>query len=101
MKTIHLILIVLILYFLLKKKVEPFQTERNYLSDYFLDNYYRYSNSSLDTQSNYATIIPNTQATTSQIDLNTIDLTKLNDMEYANLVALLKGAGQVQLEKVI
>jgi len=104
MNWIHFIIVALILYILLKdKKKEPFQQEKSYLSDYFLDNLYKYSSSTLndDQRNPYQTIIPNTEATTSEIDLSKIDLTKLNDLQYAQLVSVLKGAGQVQLEKVL
>ena len=102
MNWIHIIIIALVIYMLTQKdKKEAFRQERPYLSDYFLDNLYKYSSSTLndDQRNPYQTIIPNTEGSNSQIDLDKIDLTKLNDLEYAQLVALLKGGGQVQLEK--
>jgi len=79
--------------------VERYEPRTEYLSNYFVDNFYNYSSSNLDKNSNYNTLISNTEASTSGIDLDKIKLDELDPYQYSKLVQIMKGGGQVQLQK--
>lgn len=79
--------------------VERYEPRTEYLSNYFVDNFYNYSSSNLDKNSNYNMLISNTEAATSGIDLDKVKLDELDPYQYSKLVQIMKGGGQVQLQK--
>ncbi len=100
MNLITFLILVVIFYILFfKKSTEAFEPRTQYLSDYFVDNLYNYSNSTIDRNSNYTTFISGTEGSTSGIDLDKVKLEDLDAYQYGKLVAMLKGGGQVQLTK--